>query len=927
MRHSIYFLLTFLTFSVAAIGQNPRTLIEITARQTSVLNYTDREVVMNGRSDVRIRSEWARNALNYSIVRLNSEDAWLIFENIRPTQVIDSLLRFIFVNDAPAVNRGNVRVAVYAHGTVVKAHSPQFRPLTIFTERNFQGQSSTFPLFTYHNGLGVMDDRMRSIRLKRGYMATLATNADGSGYSRVFIADNEDIEFSEFDFLLDETVSFIRVFPWEYVTKKGWCGSGAGGGEDAERLRATWWYSWSADQESRTNQTYVPIKQNAGWPGWSEINQKQNVAHLLGFNEPDRPDQANMTVAQALAMWPDFMRSGLRIGTPATASPNAWLYEFIDSARARNWRIDFLAVHAYWGAKSPQSWYHDLRAVHLRTGLPIWLTEWNNGANWTTEVWPTPDRSLSPANAAKQLNDLRAILNVLDTASFIERHSLFNWVQDARSLILSGNYRVTVNPNTGRNDTVFLQNGLTPAGVMFRDTRSRMAFDRRFEVIPTFRLMRNPTLSVSFTASNLAISVNDPNGDFSRGFILERRVGSGPFEVIFDNNNRTVRNHSEPFDLSAGATKFRVRTKLPDGTLSNYSPAIGFDITQGDSQAQYGRVNLSSNDWNSVFFNQPFSEIPAIVTGSPTNFNVNALITPRIRFVSRTSRFQIQAATWQYLNMSSFGREETIPYFAILPGTHQFGDVRVVAARTTASAGWTNIVFPTPFEVDPVVFVNTLISSAAFPTVVRVRNVTRTGFQVRIFREEGVTTVPPTESITYVAMSPGRGNINGQNIIVGRTADNFAGATARQILFGDTIQNPIFIAQMQTTNDEITSALRTFHEFDRGAFVFKQRERSVSQGSVLAEGVGWMVIDPAPVVQNLPSVKYRQLTIRPNPVRDILYLQNDLPEGETVHIYNLTGMLVMSVVPTANSIDVSQLESGSYIIRGASFSPTKFLKL
>jgi hypothetical protein len=927
MERKLIFLLPFLALSWLLTAQNQRTLVTLTAKETTVVNYTDKEVVINGKSDLRFTAQTCATALNNSIIRLNSVDSWVIFENLRPSEVNDSLLQYLFVGAEAAVNKSNVRVAIYAHGTVVMPHTPQFHPLTIYTERNFQGQNATFPLFTYHNGLGVMDNKMRSFKLKRGYMATLASNADGSGYSRVFIADKEDLEFAELNYLLDETASFVRVFPWEYVTKKGWCGAGANGVAEVERIKGTWWYSWSADQESRINQSYVPIKQSSGWPSWTAINQKLQVSHLLGFNEPDRPDQANMTVAQALAAWPEYMKSGLRLGTPATASPNAWLYEFVDSCKARNWRVDYVAVHAYWGGKTPQNWYNDLRNLHIRTGLPIWITEWNNGANWTTENWPTTDKSLSPANAAKQLNDLKAILNVLDTASFIERYSIYNWVQDARAMILTGDFRVTVNASTGKNDTVFLQNGLTPAGIHYLNNKSRMAFDRRYEVIPTWRLNRNPRLSINYGTSTLTVNISDSNGEYGRGFVLEKKIGDGSFEVILDNNDASVKSYTEVLNTTAGATKFRARTKLADGTLSNNSNAVGMDVTQGTAVIQYGKINVAGTDWSSVFFNQPFDDIPAIVAGAPSNNNLNALISPRVRFISRTTRFQIQASTWQYLNLNIFGQEESIPYLALLPGTYDFGELRALSARTTATANWTSVTFPTPFEVDPVVFVNQLIASTSYATVVRVRNVTKSGFQVKIFKEEGVSTTPGTETICYIAVTPGKGEINGQKFIVGRTADNFVTTTAKQLLYGDTIKNPVFVSQMQTCNDEVTAALRVYYEFDRGAFIFKQRERSVSSGTTANEGAGWLVIDQTEVIQSVQKLEDKQLQFSPNPVRDVITLRNQLPTGEQVQIFSLSGMLVKTLSLISNEIDVQDIPPGYYLIRGTSFSTTRFIKL
>ena len=924
-RLSIFLMFFVILQSTAA--QNPRTVVEITARETTVTGYVDKEINISGKSDLKITAATCAASLNNSIIRLNSEDSWIIFENLRPTVVIDSLLKFVFVNNVAAVNKTNVRVAIYAHGTVVIPHTPQIRPLSVWTDKNFSGNTATYPLFTYHNGLSTMDNKIRSFKLKRGYMATLANNADGSGYSRVFIADKEDIEFSELTYLLDETVSFIRVFPWEYVSKKGWCGTGSGGGPDTERVKGTWWYSWSADQNSRQNQEYVTIKQNLGWPGWAEINGKQNVTHLLGFNEPDRPDQSNMTVAQALAAWPEYMKSGLRIGTPATASPNAWLYEFVDSCKARNWRIDYLAVHCYWGGKSPQNWYNDLRYVHQRTGLPIWITEWNNGANWTTENWPTADRSLSPANATKQLNDLKAILNVLDTASFIERYSIYNWVQDARAMILSGDFRVTANASTGKNDTVFLQNGLTPAGVYYMNNKSRMAFDRRYEVIPTWRLLRNPGLSLSYGTSTIAVNVNDQNGDYFRGFILEKKVGNGNFEVILNSDDRSVKTYSDVLDITGGPVKYRVRTKLVDGTLSNYSPEVGMDITSGDKNVQFGKINLSSTEWSSVFFNQPFDEIPSIVLGAPSNNNVNALISPRVKFVSRTTRFQIQASTWSYLNLNAFSKDESVPYLLMKSGEQQFGDVKAFSGRATANANWTTVTFPTPFDVVPVVFVNQLIAATTYATVVRIKNVTTTGFQVKIFKEEGVSSTPGTETISYIAITPGKGNIEGRKFVVGKTADNFVTTSAKQILFGDTIYNPVFIAQMQTCNDEVTAALRSFYEYERGAFVFKQRERSVSSTTTAVEGAGWIALDPVSVIQSVDRIQEPVLSFSPNPVTDRIILHHFKPFDEKTDIYSFSGVLVKSVVPEGNSIDVSDLPSGYYLIRTKTFSHAKFIKL
>ena len=50
-------------------------------------------------------------------------------------------------------------------------------------------------------------------------MATLAVNEDGTGNSKVFIA-SEDLAVHSLPIELDNAVSFIKVIPWNWVSKK-----------------------------------------------------------------------------------------------------------------------------------------------------------------------------------------------------------------------------------------------------------------------------------------------------------------------------------------------------------------------------------------------------------------------------------------------------------------------------------------------------------------------------------------------------------------------------------------------------------------------------------------------------------------------------------------------------------------------------------
>ena len=78
--------------------------------------------------------------------------------------------------------------------------------------------------------------------------------------------------------------------------------------------------------------------------------------------------------------------SGKRIGTFACCNPNTgWVSEYVNYCRQNNIRIDFVATHYYIGGTDPAGCISRLKSLYDVTGLPVWATEWNNGANWTSE--------------------------------------------------------------------------------------------------------------------------------------------------------------------------------------------------------------------------------------------------------------------------------------------------------------------------------------------------------------------------------------------------------------------------------------------------------------------------------------------------------------------------------------------------------------
>jgi hypothetical protein len=155
--------------------------------------------------------------------------------------------------------------------------------------------------------------------------------------------------------------------------------------DDLKTLGLSWFYAWSATNPCPTATIeFVPQV----WGSWTKLTWVPTPAKavakgakaLLGFNEPDGAGQANLTVDEAIALWPDMNLPGVLIGSPAVAGQDSWLPNFMTEAAAKNLRVDFIAVHWYgWDAGS----CNDTSALEGKIKWaeqwhkPIWITEWS----------------------------------------------------------------------------------------------------------------------------------------------------------------------------------------------------------------------------------------------------------------------------------------------------------------------------------------------------------------------------------------------------------------------------------------------------------------------------------------------------------------------------------------------------------------------
>lgn len=846
----------------------------------------------------------ASNPFSNSSVSLNHTDAWLFFDNIKPSVIIDNFASNILINGS-LLNLGvNGRVAIYSHGTVVMPHGINFKPLTVFTGENFTGDSLQLIIHTYYNNLGELNNAIKSFKLKRGYMATFATKEDGSGYSRVFIADKEDILLAVMPDELNSTVSFIRVFKHQWVNKK------AKAGWNPHTISATSYYDWNIGGNSSNDVEYVTIRQHAGWPSWDAINSKQNVSHLLGFNEPDRPDQANMTFQEMIDIWPGMMQSGLRIGSPSWSNPwggnGGTLFDFIKKCDELNYRVDFVALHCYWGGKTPINWYNDLKYVYEATGRPLWITEWNNGANWTTEGWPDSDRSYTEANAQKQLNDIKGILQVLDTAHFIERYFIYDWVQDCRAMVLG--------------DT------LTLAGKYYAANPSKIAYNSRNEVIPKWKYSPPQLSYLYLTLSNIIrLDWTNPNGDLCKNYTLEKRINNGGYDTLYSGDDINVTWYVDPVNPeTTGTTTYKVNLRnLKDENL--VSNEVSFHQLAVTDSIKVARFNVNDTEWATALFTKKFSDAPLVFLGIPS-FNNPFPMTQRVSNIKNTT-FKFHLDPWEYLKNPKLSNTDVLSVLAMPPGNYDF---RGLKAETRAigniSRDWVTVTFDKPFSSVPVVFCTIISNANSTPLTVAVRNITNTGCELRLKPEEAITGFIFPETINYFAIETGFGVIFDKRITVGKSTEG--GGLKSQpdtIGYNSSYSEPILFGGLLTSMDNFASTLRYRALGEYKFEIRKQRELSYSLTASKEDQFGWMIMDISKD-QELTStleVLANPPAVYPNPVNDIIYLNFEVPVN--IEIIDLTGHVRFKKT-VVKSADLSFLPCGIYILKAEGRLPVKLIK-
>ncbi len=215
------------------------------------------------------------------------------------------------------------------------------------------------------------------------------------------------------------------------VPKKGFCIAGRDDPKWPERLlslKPGWYYQWKSQKSSDASAGVQFVPMVFGKPdridgdvAYVTANKDaEGFQFLLGYNEPDKVDQANMTVEDALKAWPKLMGTGLPLVSPAAANAEGeWMEQFMEGVEKLGYRVDYIGLHWY-SNPNPNNLLDKVERLYKKFDRPIWITE------FAVADWDAKDISENRHSARTIKDFMKQVLPKLDRSKYVYRYAWFS---------------------------------------------------------------------------------------------------------------------------------------------------------------------------------------------------------------------------------------------------------------------------------------------------------------------------------------------------------------------------------------------------------------------------------------------------------------------------------------------------------------------
>ena len=214
-----------------------------------------------------------------------------------------------------------------------------------------------------------------------------------------------------------------------------------------QAIRPYWNYSWDTEliEQQPTNISFTPMV----WGAWEEdkLQERLNkhivpkiksgdVHQVLGFNEPDKLDQANMPYTEALTYWPTLEALGVPLCSPSCANSlsdvdystqgvrGTWMRDFMKTADTRGYRIDYIGVHWY-GGPSPTAFKQRMIDIYKTYGKrPLLITE------FALADWGAKTQDENSVSEEDVLTFMKNVLPWMEQQNWIAGYAWFSFEID-----------------------------------------------------------------------------------------------------------------------------------------------------------------------------------------------------------------------------------------------------------------------------------------------------------------------------------------------------------------------------------------------------------------------------------------------------------------------------------------------------------------
>jgi hypothetical protein len=800
------------------------------ANVTRTIGQVSTAVTLSEDVDYHITSSTPFTATG-SVNITDTAHAVIIFDALKPSLAVNQL-GFVTINGVAAQNGVNCQVKIYDRGAILLPYGNNCKPLTVYSEADCKGDSANN--FGLENSGGYMNtmtsaqlvNRVKSFRLKRGYMVTFSLLPSGRGYSRCFIADKADLEVN-LPALMSGRVSSYRVFKWNDTSKAGLANNTGSGANDA--LNTQWCYAFGLGENGGLDRECVPHHIYEDWPSSAACGAVTYSPHLKTNNEPrNTADDHPQDLTTILNNWENLMATGMRLCTPSSWDGSySFMGQFLDSIDARGWRCDIVDAHCYWTSGSFYSlsgWYNNYGNSYGKR--PIWISEWCWGASWNSN-----GAFASGVTDSDVASALKTICGNLNSWGYIERYAYWNSEKDISKIYRNG--------------------ALTAAGKYYASMDPGIGYNSKYATyIPSNPRLSSPSdLALTFLPlrSVARITWNESNGELNDSMWVERKEGNlataqwkylAPVALGETSGSYTYNdtiNHAAYYTYRIAIRTWSGSIRYSNEVSNSVEGSTSLTSDSDSTSVQFGTLTTGTTDYSYLFYAHSFVDQPAVVFGSMSN---RAATMAPIEVVSNFYRVSKMNTSFRYhimpMNQGDYLTEfklangtavsDYVSYIVAKNGTGKVGSLNYEAGLledTTSTNGYyvagdtVSYQFKQTFNDVPVVMATPIMTSVNYPMVARVFDVTKTGFKVVFQRQRSLiesNAIRASAKASFFAIEKGSTkDDNGKNILVADTTWNIKSKTtlSNKINFGTTVENPTFLVQLQTNNDSAMAILRT----------------------------------------------------------------------------------------------------------------------